>query len=138
MQKRNWLYISGLTISTALIGSVLINFQNKAQASLTVPAKLSYCSASSGQGDWISWGHQTAVDACRTVNNQFESWGQRIIARKYGRYYANEINIVEVSCFQSQPFSVAGRGTEAFNKGVEIVRLRGQEGRCVYRVTNVH
>lgn len=137
MQKRNWLYISGLTISTALIGSALMNFPNKAQASLTVPAKLSYCSASSGQGDWISWGHQTAVDACTTVNNKFGSWGQRIIAREYGRYYRDERNIVEVSCFQSQPFSVAGFGTEAFNKAVEIVRFRGQEGRCVYRVTNV-
>ncbi|MBD2680813.1 MULTISPECIES: hypothetical protein [Nostoc] len=137
MLKRNWLYISGLTISTVLIGSALINSQNKAQASLTVLDKLSYCSASSGQGDWISWGHQTAVDACGIVNQKFASWGQRIVAREYGRYYVNEINIVEVSCLKSQPFSVGGRGTEAFNKGVEIVRLRGQEGRCIYRVTNV-
>ncbi|MBX9252690.1 hypothetical protein H1Q63_01555 [Desmonostoc muscorum CCALA 125] len=136
MLKRNWLYISGLTISTALIGSALINFQHKAQAQPS-RSTLNYCSASSGQGDWISWGHQTAVDACGIVNQKFASWGQRIIAREYGRYYAYDENIVEVSCFQSQPFSVAGRGTEAFTNGVEIVRFRGQEGRCVYRVTNV-
>ncbi|AFZ11413.1 hypothetical protein Cri9333_0445 [Crinalium epipsammum PCC 9333] len=136
MLRRSLLYISGLTISTALLGSALMSFQQTAQASLTVSAQLSYCSASSGQGDWISWGHQTAVQACGTVNKKFESWGQTIRARRYGRYYINGTNVIEVSCSQSQPFSVAGLGTEAFTKAVEIVRLRGQEGRCVYKVTN--
>ncbi|AFZ14482.1 hypothetical protein Cri9333_3669 [Crinalium epipsammum PCC 9333] len=133
MLRRSLLYISGLTISTALLGSA-ITFQDTAQASLTVSPQLSYCSASSGQGDWISWGHQTAKEACGIVNKKFASWGQPIRARRYGRYYINGTNVVEVSCSQSQPFSVAGLGTEAFNKAVEIVRLRGQEGRCVYKV----
>jgi hypothetical protein len=75
MLRRGWFYISGLTISTALLGSALISFQDTAIASLTVPPKLSYCSASSGQGDWISWGHQTAAEACGIVNKKFESWG---------------------------------------------------------------
>ena len=78
---------------------------------LRVTPKLSYCSGSSGQGDWISWGHQTAAAACGSVNKKFESWGQRIRYRQYGRYYLNAINIVEVSCSQSQLFSVGGLGT---------------------------
>ena len=96
--------------------------------------KLAYCSSSSGQGDWISWGKKTPYKACQLVRNKFASWGQTINRSEFGYYKSNGENKIQVSCSGGFQFTKIAFSYEVFNKAIEVVRQNGVEGTCIYKV----